>query len=101
MAEASRCFRGCQTCNSHVFLNESFLRIWWAGAAWSLQSVAPPQGIGSVKPSQMPFPCCVVSGWILGKLTLRESGQALAQAAEGGSGVTVHGGVQETCGYDT
>ena len=34
------------------------------------------------------------SGWILGYL-LRKSSEAVAQAAQGGGGVTVPGGVQE------
>ena len=34
-------------------------------------------------------------GWILGKISLRKSGQALEQAAQGGGGVTIPGGVQE------
>ena len=33
------------------------------------------------------------SGWILRKILLRKSGQALAQAAQGGGGVTIPGGV--------
>ena len=40
-------------------------------------------------------------GWILGKLYLRKSGEAVAQAAQGAGGVTVPGGVQERCGYGT
>ena len=35
------------------------------------------------------------SGWILGKIILRKSGNASAQAAQGGGGVTISGGVQE------
>ena len=37
------------------------------------------------------------SGWILGKNYSQKSGEALAQAAQGGGGVTIPGGVQETC----
>ena len=46
------------------------------------------------------------SGWILGKNYSQKSGEALAQAAQGGGGVTIPGGVQklwrcgtEDCGY--
>jgi len=35
------------------------------------------------------------------KVVLRSSAEALAQAAQGGGGVTVPGGVQELCGCDT
>ena len=31
------------------------------------------------------------------KFLLRNSDEAVAQAAQGGGGVTIHGGVQETC----
>jgi len=34
------------------------------------------------------------SGWVCGKFLLRKSANALAQAAQGGGGVTVPGGVQ-------
>lgn len=37
-------------------------------------------------------------GWILGKLHLRKSSEAVAQAAQGGSRVIVPEGVQEACG---
>jgi len=39
-------------------------------------------------------------GWEVqvGKFLLRKSGDALEQAAQGGGGVTVPGGVQEPCG---
>ena len=37
------------------------------------------------------------TGWMLGKV----SGDALAQAAQGGDGVTIPGGVQELCGCGT
>ena len=40
------------------------------------------------------------SGWILGK-TSQKSSKAVAQAAQGGGGVTVPGGVQEPCGCGT
>ena len=36
------------------------------------------------------------SGWMLGKIILRKSGETLEQPAQGGCGVTVPGGVQET-----
>jgi len=36
-----------------------------------------------------------------GKISLRKSGQALARAAQGSGGVTIPGGVQETCGCGT
>ena len=41
-------------------------------------------------------------GWILGKNILKKSGEALAQAAQGGDGVTIPGGVQEKgrCGTE-
>ena len=42
-----------------------------------------------------------VSGWTLGKTSLRKSGGMLAQAAQGGGGVTIPGGAQETCRCDT
>jgi len=35
------------------------------------------------------------SSWILGKVPLRKSSNALAQAAQGGGAVTIPGGVQE------
>jgi len=35
--------------------------------------------------------------WILGKISLRESGQALEQAAQGSGGVTIPGGVEKMC----
>ena len=35
------------------------------------------------------------SGWILEKFLHRKNGEAVAQAARGGGGVTVPGGVQE------
>ena len=41
------------------------------------------------------------SGWILGKILLRKSGEAVVQAAQGGGGVTISGGVQEMCGCGT
>ena len=37
------------------------------------------------------------SAWILGKILLRKSGQALKQAAQASGGVTVPGSVQEPC----
>ena len=40
------------------------------------------------------------SGWILGKFLLR-SGATVAQAAQGGGGGTVPGGVQEPCRCST
>ena len=40
------------------------------------------------------------SGWIVEKFLFR-SGEAVAQAAWGGDGVTITGGVQETCGCGT
>jgi len=42
---------------------------------------------------------CVRRGWdwILGKNVFTESGQALAQAAQGGGGVPIPGGVQKMC----
>jgi len=40
------------------------------------------------------------SGWILGK-TSQKSSKAVAQAAQGGGGVTVPGGVPEPCGCGT
>ena len=40
-------------------------------------------------------------GWILGKLHLRKSGEAVAQAAQGSGGVTVPGGAEEPCGCGT
>ena len=42
------------------------------------------------------------SGWILGTFLLSKSGEALAQAAQGGGGVTAPGGAQETwrCGSE-
>ena len=40
------------------------------------------------------------SGWVLGKILLR-SGAALAQAAQGGGGITVPQGVPEPCGFGT
>ena len=36
------------------------------------------------------------TGWTLGNSSSQKSGQALAQAAQGGGGVTDPGGVQET-----
>ena len=36
-----------------------------------------------------------------GKLTLRKSGEAVSQAAQGGAGVIVPGGVQEPCRCNT
>ena len=42
------------------------------------------------------------SGWALGKKQiLSRSGEAVAQVAQGGGGVTVPGGVQEPCGCGT
>jgi len=41
------------------------------------------------------------SGWLLGKYLLRKGGDAVAQAAQGGGGVTIPGGVQGPCGCDT
>ena len=41
------------------------------------------------------------SGWILGKNYSQKSGEALAQTAQGGGGVTVPGGVQEKGGCGT
>jgi len=35
------------------------------------------------------------SSWILGKIILGKSGEALEQAALGGGGVTVPGGIQD------
>ena len=40
------------------------------------------------------------SGWIVEKFLFR-SGEAVAQAAWGGDGVTITGGVQEKSSYDT
>ena len=40
-------------------------------------------------------------GWILGKILYWKSGQALEQAAQGGDGVTIPGGVQNTCSRGT
>ena len=40
------------------------------------------------------------SGWKLGSI-LRESSEAVAQAAQGGGAVTIPGGVQEPCGCGT
>jgi len=40
------------------------------------------------------------SGWILRKL-FRKSSEAVAQAAQGGEGITVPGDVQEPCGRGT
>jgi len=37
------------------------------------------------------------SGCILGKFLLRKSAEALKQTTQGGDGVTIPGGVQETC----
>ena len=39
------------------------------------------------------------SDWILGKTLLQKSGDAVAQAAQGGGGVIVPGGVQELWRY--
>jgi len=42
------------------------------------------------------------SSWLLGKkIILIKSGEAVAQAAQGGDGVTVPGDVQELCGCGT
>jgi len=41
------------------------------------------------------------SDWTLGNFFLRKSGQAVAQAAQGGGGVSIPGGIQETCRYGT
>ena len=41
------------------------------------------------------------SGWLLGKISLRKSSEAVAQAAQGGGGVTVSGGVEGMCGCGT
>jgi len=42
---------------------------------------------------------CIRGGldWILGKISLLKSGQTLDQAAQGGGGVIIPGGVQKTC----
>ena len=39
--------------------------------------------------------------FMLKEFLLRKSGAAVAQAAQGGGGVTVHGGVPELCGCGT
>ena len=47
------------------------------------------------------------SGWKVGKIHIRKSGEAITgtaeveQTAQGSGGVTVHGGVQEMCGCGT
>ena len=37
------------------------------------------------------------SGWILENIIFRKNGEVLAQAAQGGGGVTVPAGFQELC----
>ena len=37
------------------------------------------------------------SGWIFGKIYSSEGGEVLEQAVQGSDGLTVSGGVQETC----
>lgn len=41
------------------------------------------------------YACAYSSGWILGDIFLRTSGDSVAQAALGGGEVTIHGGVQD------
>ena len=41
------------------------------------------------------------SSWMLGKTSPQKSGAAGAQAAQGGDGVTIPGGIQEPCGCGT
>lgn len=44
------------------------------------------------------YACAYSSGWILGDIFLRTSGDSVAQAALGGGEVTIHGGVQDPWG---
>ena len=41
------------------------------------------------------------SGWMIGNISSQRSSEAVAQAAQGGGGVTVPGGVPEPCGCGT
>ena len=64
---------------------------WPGGTEWSWCTRAQHGAHTSTQRWGCPGP----QGWILGKTILRKSGEALAQAAQGGGRITIPGGVQE------